>query len=289
MVVGAELARAGGRDAAVDRRARLGLDAERARHAEMHDERPCRRRGRRARYFARRPTRDDLPPGEPLGEAAREGHAQVGAALLDLDDRRALHHRREAAADGFDFGKFGHMYGANPLARRATIACVGTAWAMVRADPEHGHDRQARARAHGPAAATRASFGFREVADSPTSRAWSTTSSTRSRARYDLMNDLMSGGLHRALEGRDGRLAGAAAQPPPCPITCSTLPAAPATSPSGSPSARTAPSSPSPTSTARCWRSAASAPAQRRLRRPRRPSSRPMPRTCRSTTAASMP
>ena len=32
---------------------------------------------------------------------------------------------------------------------------------------------------------------------STTSRRWSTTCSTRSRGRYDLMNDLMSGGLHR--------------------------------------------------------------------------------------------
>ena len=54
------------------------------------------------------PDRDDLAAGEPLGEAAREGHAQVAPPLLDLDDGGALHDRGKAAADRLDFGQFGH-------------------------------------------------------------------------------------------------------------------------------------------------------------------------------------
>ena len=76
--------------------------------------------------------------------------------------------------------------------------------------------------------------------------------------RYDLMNDLMSGGLHRALEGRDGQRA-QSAEARPAVAARSTSPAAPATSPSASRSARAAtPRSPSPTSTRRCSRSGAS-------------------------------
>ena len=54
------------------------------------------------------PDGDDFPPSEALDEAARERNAKVAAPLLDLEERRAFHDRRKAAADGFDFGKFGH-------------------------------------------------------------------------------------------------------------------------------------------------------------------------------------
>ena len=52
--------------------------------------------------------------GQPFGQTRRKGAAQVGAAHLGAGDHMTLHHRLKAAADGLDFGQFGH--GAPPLA-----------------------------------------------------------------------------------------------------------------------------------------------------------------------------
>ena len=95
------------------------------------------------------------------------------------------------------------------------------------------------------------------------SRGWSTASSTGSPARYDLMNDLMSGGLHRLW--KDALVAWLAPPRRTRAATASSMsPAAPATSPSGSPTARReADRHWSPTSTPRC------SPSARSGRRPR--------------------
>ena len=89
-----------------DDRVAVRLDAERARHAEMHDEHAAvvEVGGQILRPAAEA---DHLAAGEPLGEARRERRAEIRPPLLDLDDGRTLHHRREAEADGFDFGEFG--------------------------------------------------------------------------------------------------------------------------------------------------------------------------------------
>ena len=62
-----------------------------------------------SRYLARRPSPLTVWPFEPLGEILRQRPAQVAAVRHDLVEARALHHGRKPAADGFDFGKFGHV------------------------------------------------------------------------------------------------------------------------------------------------------------------------------------
>ena len=90
-------------------------DQEAAGHAEMHDEHLA---GREVgeEVFGPAAERRDRLALEALREALREGEAQVRPALLDLVDAGADHGGLEAAADGFDFGKFGH--GINHLASR---------------------------------------------------------------------------------------------------------------------------------------------------------------------------
>ena len=93
----------------------------------------------------------------------------------------------------------------------------------------------------------RASFGFRDVAVAE-KQGLVDGVFDRVADRYDLMNDLMSGGLHRLW--KDALVAWLAPPRAGTAVTrCSTSPAAPATSPSASPTARAAPTSRSPTST----------------------------------------
>ena len=52
--------------------------------------------------------RNDLAAFEPGSEIVRKRKPQIRAALLGADDPRALHHRLQAAAHGFDFWQFRH-------------------------------------------------------------------------------------------------------------------------------------------------------------------------------------
>ena len=81
--------------------------AERARHAEMHQQHLA---GRQVgEQILRAPVQAlDGRALEPLVEVLRKRKAQVRPALLDPHEARALHHGLQAAAHGFDFGKFGH-------------------------------------------------------------------------------------------------------------------------------------------------------------------------------------
>ena len=107
--------------------------------------------------------------------------------------------------------------------------------------------------------------------------------------RYDLMNDLMSGGLHRAW--KDALVT--AVNPPRKRSALSRCSICRRRHrrrrlPGRRRRAARARTSPSPTSTPRCSRSAASAPSQGQGAHSRL-SSRPMPRSCRCPTRASTP
>ena len=56
---------------------------------------------------------------EALREILAERPAQIAAARFDLGEARAFHDRREAAAHGLDFGKFGHR--SCPPASRSNL------------------------------------------------------------------------------------------------------------------------------------------------------------------------
>ena len=107
-----------------------------------------------------------------------------------------------------------------------------------------------------------ASFGFREVAVGDKQRLVDDVFDRVAR-RYDLMNDLMSGGLHRLWKDALVSWLGAAARGATAAMRCSMSPAGPVTSPSASPNGRTAPKSWSATSTRKC---SPSAPGGRRER-----------------------
>ena len=51
----------------------------------------------------------DQRPGEPLGQHRRERPTQIRAAQFGAHDAPAGHAQRQAAADGFDFGKLRHL------------------------------------------------------------------------------------------------------------------------------------------------------------------------------------
>src|SRR5579883_868424 len=85
----------------------VALDAERPRHAEMHDQSLAAVEMDENVFGAARQL-DDRPADQPLDEALRKRRAQIGPRQHDALDPRADHRRGEALADGFDFGEFRH-------------------------------------------------------------------------------------------------------------------------------------------------------------------------------------
>ena len=131
------------------------------------------------------------PPGEAGGKIDWQRKAQTGAALLDPHDARASQGRGEAGAYGFNFGEFGHVphvgvsaAGCKALRPHATPRAVAirpgprydTGMSDTGPTTHFGYDTVSLADKQG-----RVDDVFHKVA-----------------SRYDLMNDLMSGGLHRA-------------------------------------------------------------------------------------------
>src|SRR5262249_53294666 len=146
---------------------------------------------------------------EPGDEVLRQRPAQVAAVRLDLAEARSLHDRLQPAPDGLDLGQFGHPVGTSFLRVRRSRsrsnrdqACLVT----MRAKRLGADIASSRLPRYGPAekglfamprTGEMADFGFQRL---PLEHKQARVDDVfRSVARrYDLMNDLMSGGLHRA-------------------------------------------------------------------------------------------
>ena len=110
VIVGASFDRADG-SVAVPCDCAVRLDAERARHAEMHDQHGA--VVEIGEQVLRAPAEAvTVRPVRRLAKPRGKGRRRSRPALLDLARCRAFHDRREPAADGFDFGKFGHPWAA---------------------------------------------------------------------------------------------------------------------------------------------------------------------------------
>ena len=151
-------------------------------HPEMEEEEP-RLIKLDQDVFAAPRQRPDLRARQPLGEHRRKRTAQIRPAQFRAHDLPAADAQRQPAADGFDFGKFRHAK-SNCVAR-ATGYCSCLMSAAETSDNSLGELPEAET-----------DFGFRQVAErakAPLVRAIFDSVAPR----YDLMNDLMSAGVHR--------------------------------------------------------------------------------------------
>lgn len=162
---------------------------ESAGHAEMHDQRFAGREVRN-QIFGPPTQRSEGLAFKPLGESFRKRKAQIGPPLLDPDQAAAFHDGREAAPDGFDFGQLGHgvfrKFSPSGIAssrvRRYGPRAIVKGQSMVQTAPGRDDDTH---------------FGFSTVRLGEKQGMVDDVFHKVAR-RYDLMNDLMSAGLHRA-------------------------------------------------------------------------------------------
>ncbi len=169
---------------------------EPARHAEMHDQHLLwslrRRIDMHQNIFGA-----TLEAGDALSPSTARRNVPATetagpATLRHMREAAALEGGREAAADGFDFGKFGH--GGFRQKRGIKVAPP----AAARYGP--AHERRCKKRTETGASGASGGethFGFRTVREGEKAKLVHEVFAQVAE-RYDLMNDLMSGGLHRA-------------------------------------------------------------------------------------------
>ena len=177
-----------------------------ARHAEM-DEKDLVAIERDQEIFRASSKTLHAATGKAFGETGGKGKAQIRPALLDRQDPPSFQNGKEAASDRFDFGQFRHRAGISYRRRRGGF-CAGVTIGTValmrvpRYGPRHMSETVDDPKEQGavpsdlPSQET-ASFGFAEVPARDKSRLVRGVFESVAE-RYDIMNDLMSGGLHRA-------------------------------------------------------------------------------------------
>src|SRR5688572_9251466 len=150
-----------------------GIDPPMARHAEVKDQSVA-AIGADQPEFRPATEAGDGCAREPLPKVERKRPAQVEAARLDPGQAPAVEDSGQAADGGLDFGKLGHRrrYG-EPTPRRLEARTM----------------------------TAKVNFGDEQVSPDEKTRRVAAVFSSVAR-RYDLMNDLMSGGLHHLWKDR---------------------------------------------------------------------------------------
>jgi demethylmenaquinone methyltransferase/2-methoxy-6-polyprenyl-1,4-benzoquinol methylase len=122
---------------------------------------------------------------DPMRQILWDRTAQIGPGQIEPRQALSRQGKREAAHHGLNFGKFGHFSSGVALVGRglAIASAIRYLAEMRRQDTSDTQDRDT-------------DFGFRRVSEKEKTRLVHGVFD-RVAARYDLMNDLMSGGIHR--------------------------------------------------------------------------------------------